>query len=794
MKQLGWLGVLLLSALSAFSQNGVITGKVVDAINNEPLPYTNVLVIGTDIGTTSDLNGNFTIEGLEPGLYSLKAQYVGFQDKTIYEVLVTNSKPAVVEFKMEEAGSELDEVVVKADPFKKSAESLVSVQTLGIAEIERNPGANRDISRVIQSLPGVASTVAFRNDIIIRGGGPNENRFYLDGVEIPVINHFATQGAGGGPVGIINVNFINEATLYTGAWPANRGNALSSVMELNMREGRTDRLGGTFTLGATDVGLTAEGPLGKKANFIVSARRSYLQFLFDVIGLPFLPTYTDVQFKVKYRPSSKHEFTLIGLGAYDEFALNLDANETEEQQFLLDNLPVTPQWNYTRGLVYKNYRDNSYTTVVLSRSVLDNTAFKYEDNDDSDPDNLILDYNSQEAENKLRIENTSRWNGFKINVGGNYELATYTNSTYNKLVTPFGVREINFESDLTLNKWGLFGQISRSFFSERLTVSLGVRSDAIDYSDQTNNLLDQLSPRLSASYKVTDRLSVNGSIGRYYQLPPYTVMGYRDSTGRLVNRDNGLTYMQSDHLVAGMAYTFPTNTRISVEGFYKGYSNYPFLTRDSLTLANLGGDFGVVGNEPATSSSDGRAYGVEVFIQQKLYKGFYGLLAYTLLWSEFEDKDGNLVPSAWDSRQFITATAGKKFNNGWELGVRFRYGGGNPYTPIDAERSSLRAFWDIRGQGIPDYDRLNTERLRPFYNLDIRVDKKYYFDKWSLNLYFDVQNVTGYQADSPPALLVERDDNGEPLVDPNDPARYQTKFLQATQGTVLPTLGIILEY
>lgn len=794
MKQLGWLGLFLIFTISAAGQNGVIKGKVVDAINNEPLPYTNVLVLDSDIGTTSDLNGNFTLEGLEPGLYSLTAKYVGFQDKTLYEILVTNSKPAVVEFKMEESGSELQEVVVKADPFKKSDESLVSVQTLGIAEIERNPGANRDISRVIQSLPGVASTVAFRNDIIIRGGGPNENRFYLDGVEIPVINHFATQGAGGGPVGIINVNFINEATLYTGAWPANRGNALSSVMELNMREGRTDRFGGTFTLGATDVGLTAEGPMGNKGNFIISARRSYLQFLFDVIGLPFLPTYTDVQFKFKYRPSSKHEFTLIGLGAYDEFELNLDANETEEQQFLLDNLPVTPQWNYTRGLVYKNYRENSYTTVVLSRSVLDNTAFKYEDNDDSDPDNLILDYNSQEAENKLRIENTSRWNGFKINVGGNYELATYTNNTYNKLVTPFGVREINFESDMTLNKWGLFGQISRSFFNERLTMSLGVRTDAIDYSDETYNLLDQFSPRFSASYKVTDRLSLNGSIGRYFQLPPYTVMGYRDSSGTLVNRDNGLTYMQADHLVAGMAYTFPTNTRISVEGFYKDYSNYSFLTRDSLTLANLGGDFGVVGNEPATSTSEGRAYGIEVFLQQKLYKGFYGLIAYTLLWSEFEDKNGNLVPSAWDSRQFITATAGKKFDKGWELGVRFRYGGGNPYTPIDVERSSLRAFWDIRGQGIPDYDRLNTERLRPFYNLDIRVDKKYYFDKWSLNLYFDVQNVTAYQADSPPSLLLERGEDGQPLINPNDPARYQTKFLQATQGTVLPTIGVILEY
>lgn len=794
MKYLGWVVFWLFSALSVLGQNGVVQGVVVDAINNEPLPYANILVVGTDIGTTTDINGQFTLDGLEPGLYTLQAQYVGYETGTQAEILVKNSKPATVTFKLNRAGDQLKEVVVKADPFKQSIERMVSSNTLGIAEIERNPGANRDISRVIQSLPGVASTVAFRNDIIIRGGGPNENRFYLDGVEIPVINHFATQGAGGGPVGIINVNLVNEATLTTAAWPANRGNALSSVLELSLREGRTDRLGGTFTLGATDVGLTAEGPIGKKANFIISARRSYLQFLFDVIGLPFLPTYTDLQFKVKYRPAKNHEFTLIGLGAYDEFELNLDANETELQRYLLDNLPVTPQWNYTRGLVYKNYRDNSYTTVVLSRSVLNNSAFKYQNNNASDPENLLLDYNSEESENKLRIENTSRWNGFKINVGGNYELARYTNDTYNKLVTPAGIREITFNSELTLNKWGVFGQISRQFFNDRLSLSLGVRADAIDYSDATNNLLDQLSPRFSVGYTILKGLDINASVGRYYQLPPYTVMGYRDADGTLVNKVNGLTYIQADHLVGGVAYTLPSNTKISVEGFYKKYSQYPFLTRDSIALANLGGDFGVVGNEPATSTAEGRSYGMEVFVQQKMFKGFYGLLAYTLLWSEFEGIDGNLIPSAWDSRQFITATLGKKFDKGWELGLRFRYGGGNPYTPYDIERSSLRAFWDIRGEGILDYDRLNTLRLDPFYNLDVRVDKKFYFDKWSLNLYLDIQNVTGFQADSPPILLLRTNDQNEPLINPNDPSRYQTKLLPNTQGTVLPTIGVILEY
>lgn len=786
--------ILLLFPTWLQAQSGVIRGTIYNALNNEPLPYANVIVINSEVAVTSDIDGNYEIDDLEPGLYSLRVSYVGFQEKTVYEIKVTNSKPAVVDISLEENANSLEEVVVQADPFKKSEESLVSVQSLGVAEIERNPGANRDISKVIQSLPGVSSTVAFRNDVIVRGGGPNENVFYLDGIEIPNINHFATQGSSGGPIGILNVDMLEEATLYTGGFPANRGNTLSSVLSLSQRDGREDRFGGKATVGASDLGLLMEGPIGKNATYLASVRRSYLQFLFDVLGLPFLPNYTDAQFRIRYTPSPKHEFILLGLGAYDQFELNLDANEDEFQKYLLDNLPISPQWNYTNGLVYKYYRDNGYTTFVISRSMLNNRSYKYEDNDESDPDNLLFDYRSTEAENKIRVENTSRFDGFKLNVGLNAEYIRYTNSTFQQVAFQGGVTTVDFSSLLNLYTYGGFAQLSRSFFKERLAVSLGVRMDANDYSNAMDNPLDQLSPRLSLSYRATDQLSFNGSAGIYYQLPSFTLLGYRNGDGELVNQQNGVTYIRAMHGVLGAAYTLPSNTRISIEGFYKKYDDYPFLLRDSVSLANLGGDFGVVGNEPATSTSEGRAYGMELFIQQKLFKGFYGLLAYTFVRSEFKDKDGAYRPSAWDDVHLINFTAGKKFKNGWEAGLRFRFGGGRPYTPVDESFSSLRSVWDVRGVGVPDWDRLNGERLEPFHNLDLRVDKKYYFKKWSLNLYFDLQNVYNFAPDEAPILVVERDSNGEPLVDPNDSSRYQTKFLDGSSGTVLPTLGVIIEY
>ena len=339
------------------AQNGIIKGKVTNSLTNHPVMFANILVLGTDKGAVTDVDGNYEISDLTPGLYDVRASYVGFNDLTLFEIQVTSAKPVVVNFKMEELTGQLEEVVVKASPFKKTEESPVSLRTIGVAEIQRNPGANRDISKVVQSLPGVTTVSSFRNDLIIRGGAPNENRFYLDDVEVPNINHFATQGASGGPVGLINVNFIREVDFFSGAFPANRGNTLSSVFNFRQSDGRDDRLGGTFMLGASDAGLTLEGPVGENTTFLVSARRSYLQFLFKALELPFLPTYNDFQVKVKHRIDQKNEIYFVGLGAIDQFTLNLDANKTEDQQYLLDNLPVSPQWNYTNGLVYKHFAE-----------------------------------------------------------------------------------------------------------------------------------------------------------------------------------------------------------------------------------------------------------------------------------------------------------------------------------------------------------------------------------------------------------------------------------------------------
>ena len=782
-------------SFTVLAQTGSIKGRVFNIKNNEPLPFTNIIISGTTIGAISDFDGNFLFKGLDPGYVKLEATSVGFERILTEEFLVTNAKTASIDIAMKEVAVQISGVEVTASLFKRVEESPVSLKSLGISQIEKSPGSNRDISKVIQSLPGVASSVSFRNDIIVRGGGPSENRFLLDGIEIPNLNHFATQGASGGPVGIINTDFLREVDFYSGAFPASRGNSLSSVIDMKLIDGNPDRLVYRATLGASEMALSVNGPLSEKTSVLFSVRRSYLQFLFGVIGLPFLPTFTDYTVKVKTKFNVKNELTFISIGALDKFKLNTGLkNPTEEQQYILDYLPVNNQWNYAIGANYRHFRDNSFGTFILSRNMLYNEAYKYQGNDENVPESKTLDYSSYEIENKIRYEEVARTNGYKITYGAGAEYAKYINTTFQKVFIPSGedtIKEINYSSELNFFKWNLFGQVSKGYLEERLILSLGLRSDANSYSDQMSNLLKQLSPRFSASYSLTPKLLVNFNTGRYYQLPAYTTMGYRSAQGELLNKTNGLRYIQADHIVAGFDYRRNDRSKITLEGFYKFYNYYPFSLTDSVSLASKGANFGVAGDEAVIPISRGKAWGAEVYFREKITKNIDATLSYTWVRSSFEDKSGEFIPSAWDNRSILNVTALASLKRNWEIGVKWRFVGGAPYTPFDEPKSELIEAWDVQGRGYLDFNQFNNKRLGNFHQLDLRVDKEYFFKKWSLNVYMDIQNLYNFKADQPAELLQVKDENGQPVL--KDPERYQLKYLTSESGTVLPTIGIIVE-
>ncbi|WP_243349611.1 TonB-dependent receptor [Parabacteroides sp. FAFU027] len=783
--------MLIINGLYSFGQiTHAIKGNIIDKKTREPIPYTNVIIWNTTTGAQSDSLGNFILLKVKPGTYRLQVSSIGYNPYISSEFMVS-SKDKFVTIELEENSKQLGEVTVKATPFRKTAESPIAMRVIGFTEIEKSAGANRDISRVIQSFPGVASSPAgYRNDLIVRGGGPAENRYYIDGVEIPNINHFATQGASGGPVGIINAELIRETDFYSGAFPAGKNNAMSSVLDFKLKDGSTEEHNYSFVLGSSDFGFNTDGHIGKKVTYIASIRQSYLQYLFKALNLPFLPTFTDAQFKTKIKFDKKNELTILGLGAIDNMTLNTDTvGQTDANKYIITTLPIIRQNTYTLGAVYKHFSGKQVQTLVLSTNRLFNENTKYKNNDESSPANKILDYCSSEQETKLRFENSSRMNSFRLIAGANAEVASYYNRTNQRLYVNNQSLLLKYATDLSIFKYGLFGSLSYEQPDGRFTASLGVRTDANSYSSEMNNPLKQLSPRLSLSYQLAQNLFINGNVGRYYQLPSYTVLGYKDNNGIVINRANRVKYIYSDQIVVGFEHQPANYIRLTLEGFYKKYENGLLSLADSIPLSSKGNDYNVLGTESVNSTAQGRAYGLELLARWFGYKNLNLIAAYTYVRSEFKNpKTGDYIPSAWDSRHLFTLTGGYTLPRNWVIGAKFRAVGGAPYTPYDVDKSSLKTAWDAQNRPYLDYSRYNTLRLKTFTQLDLRVDKTYFFNKWMFGFYFDVQNAMNTQYNPAPVIT------STGITDPTNPDKYIMKTINQRNGTVVPSIGIMVEF
>ena len=799
------MGLLLAHVATA---QVVIQGKVVDVMTRKPLQGAKVQLDKQEVFVQTAADGSFTIGSVDPGYHTVTASFDGYESESSAELLFTYDKSPFIALELQSMASGVGEVNIrKTNIQKREAESPVSSQKLSIREIERNPGGNRDISKIIQSLPGVISVPGFRNDVVIRGGAPSENKFYLDGIEIPIINHFQTQGSTGGPVGLLNVNFIKEVNFYTGAFPVNYANGLSSVLDFRQMDGNANKAKYRFTLGSSDVGFTADGPIGKKTTYIFSARQSYLQGLFSVLGLPFLPNFIDYQAKVKVKLNEKDDISFLMVGAVDFFRLNLKVNDNitdsvqlKSNKYILGYLPVYRQWNYTFGTVYTHYGTQSKTQYFLSRNMLNNTSYKYRNNDESSEDNRIFTYKSIEEENKLRIENSRTIRKWKLLAGTGLEYVQFGVDNKAKILipgapgTPGTIQDIAFNSQLDLAKYSGFVRAYRNVMGSG-TLSFAGRLDGNTYNKHMQNVLNQPTASVSASLPTAvNGLFLNANIGQFTQLPSYTILGYRNAAGALDNLDR-VKYIRNRMVAAGLQYNKVKDTRITLEGFYKQYANYPLALNDSISLGNLGTDFAVVGNEPVSSVCDGRAYGMEFLVQRRSRSGLYGILAYTLSWSEFSDKNGNAVKSAWDSRHTVSLVGGMKMKRNWELGAKFRLATGRPYTPFDVQRSLVKSNWDVKGVALNDYNRLNSERLGTFSQLDVRVDKVWYFKKSSLNLYMDIQNFLNKEYLGAPTLIAAQDASGNLITDPTAAVpSYKADYLVNSTGFLQPSIGVILDF
>lgn len=767
-----------------------VKGTVIDKSSRQPLEFINVMIVGLNKGGVTDAEGKFSIEQVPPGIYRLQASAIGYKTVTTPEYILS-TRDLHIQIEMEENQTELEGVTITASPFRRDIESPVSLRIIGLQEIEKSPGANRDISRIVQSYPGVAfSPIGYRNDLIVRGGSPSENRFYLDGVEIPNINHFSTQGASGGPVGILNADLIREVNFYTGAFPTDKGNALSSVLDFKLRDGDMERNSVKATLGASEVSLASNGHLGKKTSYLVSVRQSYLQFLFDMLGLPFLPTFTDAQFKLKTRFDAQNELTVLGLGGIDKMKLNTKADD-EDNEYILSYLPKIQQETFTLGAVYRHYAGAHVQSVIASHSYLNNRNTKYRQNDESNPDNLTLRLRSTEQNTQFRLENSSSFRNWKVTVGANLDYSQYSSTTFQKVYTDHA-QTFDYHTYLDIMRWGLFGTINYTSIDERFTASLGLRTDANNYSAAMKDMTDQLSPRLSLSYQLTEHWSLSGNAGLYYQLPPYTALGFKNNNGLYANK-YALRYMQVSQGSIGINWRKGDTFEVSLEGFYKDYDKIPLSVADGIPLTCKGNNYGVIGNELLTSTAQGRSYGAELLLKWLIAKKLNLASSFTLFKSEYRNnKESEYIASAWDNRFIFNLRGTYNLPRHWSVGMKVSCIGGAPYTPYDADKSSLVTAWNAQGKPYYDYTRYNEERLPAFTQVDIRIDKTFYLKRCMLGFYIDLQNIAGSKLKQADVLM-----STGVIKNPDAPIagqRYIMKSVKQESGTLLPTLGITFEY
>jgi hypothetical protein len=716
-----FLFMLLAGPTPVFAQSGTVQGVVVDQATQERLPAATVQVLGTKLGASTDENGKFAIVEVPMGTYQIRVSLIGYESIVMSDIVVTAARPTELLFKLHQTDIDLEGIEVRASYFQKNPDAPVSVQKLSYEEIRRSPGGFEDILRAISVLPGVAQVQTGRNDLVVRGGAPSENLYTVDNIDIPNINHFGTQGAAGGPLSYINLDFVRETSFSTGGFGARYGDKLSSVLSIDLRDGRTDRLGGKATVAATQFGLNLEGPIDKSGSFVFSARRSYLDIIFKSAGFSFVPEYWDFLGRASYTLDQQNELTFLAVGAIDD--VNFFYRDAEDA-YNNSRILGTAQNQYASGFTFRHLFSSGIATFTLGRSFI-----SYDGVQRDSLLNPIFTNRSEEGETSLKADVVLKVTPHtEFSLGAQAKRVTFaSNLALPGFTTSFGdTLSVQVQDYRTAGtKSAAYAQISHHVW-DQLVLTLGGRLDFFDLLETKF----YAAPRASIAYEWTPLTTFTASAGVYYQNPSYIWL--------VSNAENRrMKAIRADQYILGVEHLLRTDLKVRLEGFLKEYGNYPAsLTRPYLVLANTGGGFGGAednfasyGLDPLVSEGTGRAYGVELLLQKKLSEvPLYGLASLTLSRNVFTALDGIERAGAFDQQVILNLTAGYQFDERWEASMKFRFATGRPYTP----------FTSTGTQNVSEY---NSLRVPAGHGLDIRVDRRWNFSSWNLIAYVDVQNV-----------------------------------------------------
>lgn len=793
MKKL-FLAILVLMSAAHLSaqQTGVLTGEALDALNLSPLSGWDVEVVRGEFRekTTVLEDGSFEFSVLPTGLFNVHVISPKGQVQTWHEIQIRSTKPTFISLLVERVTA-LNEVAVRADAFHRTPETPLSIKNINRSEMMRMPGAVLDLSKVIQSFPGVLPKPSFGYAISMRGGAPSENRYLLDGISVPTINHFSIQGASGGAVSLINLDHIQGMDLVSGGFPSEVDDVLSGVLLLEGRNARNDRWGVRATQGGTDYGLTLEGPVGEKTAVTVSGRNSFSQHYFKLFNIPVLPTYQDAQLRIHHRISQKKDLTIIGVGGWDKYNLYTAGRASDALLYNVGYIPEGTQTTQVLGARYRIFKDNGRWEYTLSRDYVGNEAEKFIGNTGLESDRQ-LDYLSNEGNTRLNISHHVVSDSWQWKYGVNLIHRAHSLDMWNLRYdwSESRVDTADYTSTLSFLSGGAFTHLTKNFLDNRLSTSAGLRLDAHTLNLTSVNPLAHLSPRISAQYHLNERWAVQGSAGRYTQLP--------SAISLLANAaNNWLRYSYAakvNSAAAGIEFQNGQTYRFSLEGYYKGYADLPYLWSDGISFPQAIGAYVAVGDQVSSSVAQGRAYGLELFLQQKLKGTYWWTLSYNYGKSDTRlNASQDWLPTVWDNRHNVNLVLGKIWGKGWQVGAKYRWATGTPYTPFSEEISAIRSNWDVLQRGVFDFGSPMSGRLASYSVMDLRLDKTYNKKNYSLTWFLDLQNFMSSDIPLMPYLTLDRDESGAVQVDPNNNDKYLVKLIQSDTGRLLPTIGLILE-
>jgi len=698
---------------------GVVKGRILDADSQLPLVGANVTLKSTGIGSVSDEEGYFDIDQVPMGYYTVTISYIGYKTQNKADIWVRPNGYEFLNIKLESFVIQIDDVIVEESYFERSMVKEYQVVSFNRDELRRYPGTGQEISRIINTLPSVASVGENRQDMMVRGGGPTENGFIIDNIPIPSVSHFQqADGRSNGPVGLINSDMVENLDFFSNGFSSKYGNKLSSIGDITYRSGNRDNFQGEGFIGVGGLGFLMEGPIGNRTTYIASYRMSYLDLIADAINASGgMPTYGDFQAKIEFRPNIYNTFSFLIVNGGSEYDRDSEgAIEVGESEYgkLKNN-------QNTIGLNYKHIWSNrAYTNTSISNSTKESDANFLNINSGETVFNIVENSN---------VINIRQVNHFKLGAASKMEFgfdAEVNDTDYNyyrKLPesSPF-ISEIQFDRLISTKNYSAFITLKKNLFS-RLIFSAGMRLDQNDYEK-----INLLSPRINLDYElIRGKTNLIINAGLYHQNPPAIYIAN--------NASKKLKSVKAYQHSISLEHMLTPSTKLSLSAYQKEYSDSPILPGatlhsdptflfDELRMYN-----GIVSSGTALSD------GLEILIQKKKAENFYGLVGGSIFNSTFTDYDGIKRNRNHNYRYIFNVVGGYRPNTDWEISIRWSYFGGRPQTPINLD-ASIQA-----DEQILYLNEFNEDRTPDYHSLFIHYEKRYNLKRSNLVLFFEVWNT-----------------------------------------------------